>query len=87
MAFLERVEDNFVSKDGGEKASTPPPNNLNKEFGLKLKEHKQACKVLPIEIWTVRMLREELQLLQEPGLYIGEVVKVIGKNKVLVKVS
>lgn len=36
---------------------------------------------------TVRMLREELQLLQEPGSYVGEVVKVMGKNKVLVKVS
>jgi 26S proteasome regulatory subunit T6 len=33
------------------------------------------------------MLREELQLLQEPGSYVGEVVKVMGKSKVLVKVS
>ena len=33
------------------------------------------------------MLREELQLLQEPGSYVGEVVKVMGKNKVLVKVQ
>ncbi|KAF8393273.1 hypothetical protein HHK36_021514 [Tetracentron sinense] len=33
----------------------------------------------------VRMLREELQLLQEPGSYVGEVVKVMGKSKVLVK--
>ena len=33
------------------------------------------------------MLREELQLLQEPGSYVGEVVKVMGKTKVLVKVS
>ncbi|CAH8253911.1 unnamed protein product [Arabidopsis lyrata] len=32
------------------------------------------------------MLREELQLLQEPGFYVGEVVKVMGKKKVLVKV-
>lgn len=37
-------------------------------------------------IRAVRMLREELQLLQEPGSYVGEVVKVMGKNKVLVKV-
>lgn len=36
---------------------------------------------------TVRMLKEELQLLQEPGSYVGEVVKVMGKSKVLVKVS
>lgn len=34
----------------------------------------------------VRLLREELQLLQEPGSYVGEVIKVMGKNKVLVKV-
>merc|ERR1711920_1184431 len=34
----------------------------------------------------VRMLREELQLLQEPGSYVGEVVKSMGKKKVLVKV-
>jgi 26S proteasome regulatory subunit T6 len=34
----------------------------------------------------VRMLKEELQLLQEPGSYVGEVVKIMGKSKVLVKV-
>ena len=32
------------------------------------------------------MLREELQLLHEPGSYVGEVVKAMGKTKVLVKV-
>ena len=35
----------------------------------------------------VRLLREELQLLQEPGSYVAEVVKLMGKKKVLVKVS
>ena len=34
---------------------------------------------------AVRQLREELQLLQEPGSYVGEVVKAMGKTKVLVK--
>eukprot|EP00126_Sphaerothecum_destruens_P008415 Sdes_comp20204_c2_seq1m13520 len=34
----------------------------------------------------VRHLREELQLLQEPGSYVGEVVKAMGRKKVLVKV-
>jgi len=34
----------------------------------------------------VRALREELMLLQEPGSYVGEVIKVMGKKKVLVKV-
>lgn len=32
------------------------------------------------------MLREELQLLQEQGSYVGEVVKPMDKKKVLVKV-
>ena len=36
---------------------------------------------------TVRLLREELQLLQEPGSYVGEVIKLMGKQKVLVKVQ
>lgn len=35
----------------------------------------------------VRLLREELQLLLEPGAYVGEVIKPMGKAKVLVKVS
>lgn len=40
-----------------------------------------------LTVHAVRMLREELQLLQEPGSYVGEVVKLMGKNKVLVKVN
>ncbi|BFZ53291.1 26S proteasome regulatory subunit 8 [Savitreella phatthalungensis] len=35
----------------------------------------------------VRLLKEELQLLQEPGSYVGEVIKPMGKKKVLVKVN
>jgi len=35
----------------------------------------------------VRRLRDELSKLQESGSYIGEVVKVMGKNRVLVKVG
>lgn len=35
---------------------------------------------------SVRLLREELQLLQEQGSYVGEVVKAMDKKKVLVKV-
>ena len=37
-------------------------------------------------MFIVRLLREEIQLLQEPGSYVGEVIKLMGKNKVLVKV-
>ena len=46
-----------------------------------------AHKILLNVYFVVRMLKEELQLLQEPGSYVGEVVKVMGKSKVLVKVS
>lgn len=35
---------------------------------------------------AVRLLREELQLLQEQGSYVGEVVRAMDKKKVLVKV-
>ena len=35
----------------------------------------------------VRSMREELQMLHEPGSYVGEVVKAMGKSKVLVKVG
>jgi len=34
----------------------------------------------------VRFIREEIQLLQEAGSYVGEVIKAMGKTKVLVKV-
>ena len=34
----------------------------------------------------VRLLREELNLLQQPGSHVGEVVKVMSTKKVLVKV-
>ena len=36
---------------------------------------------------VVRGLRQELALLQEPASYVGEVVKQMGKDKVLVKVG
>ena len=35
----------------------------------------------------VRLLREELYHLQEPGSYVGEVIKQMGMKKVLVKVG
>ena len=35
----------------------------------------------------MRLLREEIQLLQEPGSYVGEVIKQMGKKKVLVKIN
>lgn len=38
-------------------------------------------------IFSVRFIKEELQKLSEHGSYVGEVVKVMGKKKVLVKVE
>lgn len=37
--------------------------------------------------FAVRDLRDELQFLLEPASYVGEVVKAMGKTKVLVKVN
>lgn len=42
--------------------------------------------VFPFLMLVVRLLREEIQYLLEPGSYVGEVVKAMGKTKVLVKV-
>ncbi len=39
-----------------------------------------------VRFLSVRLLREELQLLQEQGSYVGEVVRAMDKKKVLVKV-
>ena len=35
----------------------------------------------------VRELREEISALQEGGSYIGEIIKEMGKDKVLVKIK
>ena len=39
-----------------------------------------------VYVLVVRLLREELQLLQEQGSHVGEVIKAMDKKKVLVKV-
>ena len=45
-----------------------------------------GTKIFLLMLLSVRMLREELQLLLEQGSYVGEVVKPMDKKKVLVKV-
>ena len=35
----------------------------------------------------MRELKEELRMLHEPGSYVGEVVKLMSKKKILVKVQ
>lgn len=60
------------------------------EYSSKLRDRKKDLRRLQAqrnELNTrVRALRDELQVLQESGSYIGEVVKAMGKEKVLVKV-
>lgn len=64
----------------------------NKIEGMKLEILKGQAVLRRLEAQRndynsrVRLLREELGLLQQPGSYVGEVVKVMGTKKVLVKV-
>lgn len=64
----------------------------NKIEGMKLEIIQGQAKLRRLEAQRndynsrVRLLREELGLLQQPGSYVGEVVKVMGTKKVLVKV-
>ncbi|KAG5438134.1 hypothetical protein PCANB_002985 [Pneumocystis canis] len=52
------------------------------EAELQISEKTQNLRRLEAQL---RLLREELQLLQDPASYVGEVVKTMGKKKVLVK--
>ncbi len=52
---------------------------------MKHKEWNLTTKV--IAFIQVRSLKEEIQALQESGSYVGEVIKAMGKNKVLVKIN
>ena len=77
-------------------AAAAPATSLSTYYGAKLDQvelelREKAIGLLRLQAQRnalnarVRGLREELQLLQEPGSHIGEVVKVMGKDKVLVK--
>jgi len=59
-------------------------NNLIREKSQNLRRLEAQRNQLNAK---VRLLREEIQLLQEPGSYVGEVIKLMGKKKVLVKVN
>jgi len=60
------------------------------ELDVILRERSQNVRRLEAQRndWNakVRFIKEELMRLQEPGSYVGEVVKLMGKKKVLVKV-
>ncbi|KAK9449827.1 P-loop containing nucleoside triphosphate hydrolase protein [Limtongia smithiae] len=76
-----------ISRDSGIK---PYYTQKIEETELKISDKTQNLRRLEAQRNAlnakVRLLREELQLLQEPGSYVGEVVKAMGKTKVLVKV-
>merc|ERR1711935_69191 len=79
MAFCERggIKTYYLSKiDELEKTINEKSLNLRR---LEAQRNELNSRV--------RLLREELQLLQEPGSYVGEVAKAMGKKKVLVKVN
>lgn len=61
------------------------------EYSLLITEKKQNLQRLEAQRnilnSKVRSLREELFLLQEPSSHVGEVVKLMGKDKVLVKLN
>ena len=60
------------------------------ELNAKVSSHFFLLNFFPLHLkipfFQVRLLREELQLLQEQGSFVGEVVKAMDKKKVLVKV-
>jgi 26S proteasome regulatory subunit T6 len=45
-----------------------------------------CCPIELLFLVSVRRLKDEVVVLQEPGAYVGEVIKVMGKTRVLVKV-
>ncbi len=63
----------------------PDPRIRDGEDGIDV-NGRSLTFFLSLFVVQVRMLREELQLLQEQGSYVGEVVKAMDKKKVLVKV-
>ena len=66
---------------------TPPPPNLKQTVQERTAD-LQRLKARRNELNAkVRMLREELYHLQEPGSYVGEVIKQMGQKKVLVKIN
>nr|CAX70911.1 Tat-binding protein 10 [Schistosoma japonicum] len=76
----------------------PPTDGIKNYYMNKIDEHQfiYTEKVLNLRRLEaqrnelnakVRMLREELQLLQEQGSFVGEVIKAMDKKKVLVKVQ
>ncbi|PNX96144.1 vesicle-associated membrane protein 726-like protein [Trifolium pratense] len=65
MAFLERIKEDFTKRYGGGKAATATSKSLNKEFGLKLKEHMQYCVEHPEEISQLAKVKAQVSEVQD----------------------
>jgi len=83
QAKIEAAETEINQKTQNLRRLEAQRNALNARGAL-ITYPQYYCALIP---YLVRLLREELQLLHEPGSYVGEVVKVMGKSKVLVKVQ
>jgi len=83
QAKIEAAETEINQKTQNLRRLEAQRNALNAR-GAPITYPQYYCALIPC---LVRLLREELQLLHEPGSYVGEVVKVMGKSKVLVKVQ
>ena len=87
----EHVQGRGAHRPGRQQASREISRQAGRLAGWQTAQQSWQCTRAGNEMLThacaVRRLREELTLLQEPGSYVGEVVKVMGKNKVLVKVG
>mmetsp|Transcript_5167 Transcript_5167/g.14529 ORF Transcript_5167/g.14529 Transcript_5167/m.14529 type:complete len:413 (-) Transcript_5167:66-1304(-) len=86
-----------LKEGGGQGEGAPTSEGIQKYYHAKISEYElqlqsKVQNLRRLEAQRnelnarVRMLREELQMLQESGSYVGEVVKAMGKNQVLVKV-
>lgn len=83
QAKIEAAELDINQKTQNLRRLEAQRNALNARGEKGFGSHKEISDCIRL----VRLLREELQLLHEPGSYVGEVVRVMGKNKVLVKVQ
>jgi len=84
---IEALELEIIERSAKLRRLEAQRNDLNSRGTARLSPY---LTYLPMAIClfksVVRLLREELGLLQQPGSYVGEVVKVMGSKRVLVKV-